>query len=559
MSMFRMFSFAALAGGLISGCGPSSSSPGEDGGTGNDNQLNNNTVSLTCGNGVIEAGEQCDDGNVEDCDGCSPTCQIETGGCCGNGVLEPGEECDDGNNTAGDGCDEICRLEICGNSRLDTGEDCDDGNTTGGDGCNQVCLFEECDNGVMDVGEECDANDFGGATCETLGYYYGQLACDASCLYDESGCGGACGDGWVDVPFEQCDDGNLVGGDGCNHLCQAEPGACLVDEDLGVLTQGGVLNGTVDTNGSHAMYESSCATAIAAERVLSFTNQQYLDVTIDFSGQTGRHIVGLFRDNGNECDAVELLCLDTNADPSGTLGTLTLGAGTYYIIVDSSGAGDEGSVTVTVTGAQSSLPCDAQFGDDGVYIGCTLTGMNFEDIQSTGTLAVASDDSHAFVPVGFAFNFYGTDYTDVAVQTNGAIGFTNAYISYSYAASCMPSASVTQPLIAVFWDDLDSGNGGAGHGVYYETRGAAPYRYLIVQWITEHYSTSSEGRFQAVLYETTNHIEVRYLDVDFGNPTSYDNGISAALGIQQSTTAAMQYSCNTASITSGDTLMYYRQ
>lgn len=30
-----------------------------------------------CGNGIIEEGEECDDGNIESGDGCSPLCQIE--------------------------------------------------------------------------------------------------------------------------------------------------------------------------------------------------------------------------------------------------------------------------------------------------------------------------------------------------------------------------------------------------------------------------------------------------------------------------------------------------
>jgi len=30
-----------------------------------------------CGNGTLDAGEQCDDGNTADGDGCSATCQLE--------------------------------------------------------------------------------------------------------------------------------------------------------------------------------------------------------------------------------------------------------------------------------------------------------------------------------------------------------------------------------------------------------------------------------------------------------------------------------------------------
>ena len=53
-------------------------------------------------------------------------------GPCGNGIVEPGEACDDGNEDSNDGCSGDCRsTEICGNGYLDPGkgEACDDGNT----------------------------------------------------------------------------------------------------------------------------------------------------------------------------------------------------------------------------------------------------------------------------------------------------------------------------------------------------------------------------------------------------------------------------------------------
>ena len=66
-----------------------------------------------CGDGVVDAGEQCDDGNFDPCDGCSPTCVVETGVVCGDGVTSTqcGEQCDDGNATVLDGCTPACRLE----------------------------------------------------------------------------------------------------------------------------------------------------------------------------------------------------------------------------------------------------------------------------------------------------------------------------------------------------------------------------------------------------------------------------------------------------------------
>ncbi len=66
-----------------------------------------------CGDGVIDGGEGCDDGNRDDCDGCSPTCGVETGLGCGDGVPYPacGEQCDDANATTGDGCSPTCTHE----------------------------------------------------------------------------------------------------------------------------------------------------------------------------------------------------------------------------------------------------------------------------------------------------------------------------------------------------------------------------------------------------------------------------------------------------------------
>jgi cysteine-rich repeat protein len=65
-----------------------------------------------CGDGVVDPGEACDDGNDHGMDGCSATCEIEHLCCCGNGAVEPGEQCDDGNDDDGDGCSSTCELEI---------------------------------------------------------------------------------------------------------------------------------------------------------------------------------------------------------------------------------------------------------------------------------------------------------------------------------------------------------------------------------------------------------------------------------------------------------------
>ncbi len=79
-----------------------------------------------CGNGILEAGEQCDDGNLIPGDGCNPDCRIpgSAGENCGNGVVDEGEECDDGNFIPGDGCNPDCTIPTSGKPLPRAAEGC---------------------------------------------------------------------------------------------------------------------------------------------------------------------------------------------------------------------------------------------------------------------------------------------------------------------------------------------------------------------------------------------------------------------------------------------------
>jgi cysteine-rich repeat protein len=77
---------------------------------------------------------------------------------CGNGRLNQGEECDDGNTAIGDGCRADCTLERCGDVIPDPGEQCDDGNLVDGDGCDSNCTLTGCGNGIVTTGEQCDGS-----------------------------------------------------------------------------------------------------------------------------------------------------------------------------------------------------------------------------------------------------------------------------------------------------------------------------------------------------------------------------------------------------------------
>ncbi|MBL8744071.1 MAG: DUF4215 domain-containing protein, partial [Myxococcales bacterium] len=141
---------------------------------------------------------------------------------CGDGVIDAGEGCDDGNSIDDDTCSNDCVLTSCGNGVLNAGEECEGANLGGatceslgfGPGvlaCTSNCLLDTtgcdtCGDGIKNGDEQCDGADLGGQTCQSLGFTSGELSCTASCFLNLIACGN-CGDGVVDG-VEECDEGD---------------------------------------------------------------------------------------------------------------------------------------------------------------------------------------------------------------------------------------------------------------------------------------------------------------------------------------------------------------
>jgi cysteine-rich repeat protein len=271
-------------------------SPCEDGGTCNDTGI---CIPPGCGDGVVTPPEQCDDGNNDAGDCCSPTCEYEPDGSpcedggtcnpdgicippgCGDGVVTPPEQCDDGNNDPGDCCAPDCIIEppgdpclensgqcntngdcvlaVCGDGILiSPPEECDDGtgnSDTEPDACRDDCTLPACGDNVVDTGEQCDPPN--------------TTTCNENCQFQ-------CGDGELD-PGEDCDPpdpetcDNLVDDDGdglidchdpdcnesteptCSDQCQETSICKLIKRDPAVIR---LRNGKLDYFSMHGRVDA---------------------------------------------------------------------------------------------------------------------------------------------------------------------------------------------------------------------------------------------------------------------------------------------------------------
>lgn len=164
---------------------------------------------------------------------------------------------------------------------------------------------------------------------------------------------------------------------------------------------------------------------------------------------------------------------------------------------------------------------------------------SFEDISATGTPLGLTDDGEENIVIPFEFNLDGQISSDLRIGNNGGVlyGVTEGDLF----AGNLPLDGQS-PRIVPLWDDFDDETG----DVYWEVRGTAPARRVIIQWDDRpHFPGTTEidpATFQLVLFETTNDILFVYDDVLFDDP-DFDNGQSATIGVVSQSTV-YQYAFN---------------
>ncbi|MFN7676282.1 GEVED domain-containing protein, partial [Flavobacterium sp.] len=221
----------------------------------------------------------------------------------------------------------------------------------------------------------------------------------------------------------------------------------------------------------------------------------------------------------------------------------------------------DGSGTINLTASTVSIP--------GYSINAS-SGVAFIDISTSGTSVgtIADDSEHNLTIPSFTYN--NVTYTTARVGNNGVLAFGSTAGDINYSNRSLPAplgannldqltgglmtnvggASLT--AICAYWDDLTPGTGGS---IRTQTVG----NKYIVQWTNEDsFAATGTGTitFQIQLDLLSGQIHLVYSDVVFVGATVNDNAGSATVGLNYSATAGQQYSFNTASIVSGQSISY---
>ena len=136
-------------------------------------------------------------------------------------------------------------------------------------------------------------------------------------------------------------------------------------------------------------------------------------------------------------------------------------------------------------------------------------GPDFQwiDITGTGTqVALTGNNSISDkLTIGFPFNFYGVEYNDLRVCTNGWLSFTTFSVAYNNVN--LPSLLAPRAMIAPLWDDLLFQ---ADSKLYFEDQGTK-----AVILFEDVYRVTGEGpyTFEVLLYDNGNMV-LQYLSLN---------------------------------------------
>jgi hypothetical protein len=136
----------------------------------------------------------------------------------------------------------------------------------------------------------------------------------------------------------------------------------------------------------------------------------------------------------------------------------------------------------------------------------------FTEITGTAIAGISQDDgTSAAIPIGFDFNYCGTDYSQVKVCSNGWVTFNTGLTTTTWTND-LTNIGNLKPCLMPLFDDL--AGWGTGAAPSYTTTGTAPNQVFTIQLKNWNWRQSSGSppniSLQVKLYQGTNVIEYIY-------------------------------------------------
>jgi hypothetical protein len=497
----------------------------------------------TCGDGVLNDGEECDNGaSNNDTAACTSKCKQAT---CGDLLVQESvEQCDDGNTddetacaygtATCKGCSASCATltltgSFCGDGTNDAEETCDDGNTVAETACaygnatctpcNADCSAElsltgsYCGDGTNDAEETCDDSNtvaetactYGNATC---------TSCNADCSAELSLIGAYCGDDTTNgLDGEACDDGNTTTETNCGYgspNCTVCDAICSAEFNL---TNGRYCgdgtddaeeacdDGNTDVETACAYGTPSCTPCNAdCSATLSLTGSYCGDGTTD--GGDGEAC-----DDGNTqtesaCSGAAATCAVCDSDCSAERNLMACG-GSYC----------DSATHFCNNGTCTALPTDWTCNEAVPEIGAngTLTGPGGGNViqvtpDSTFTMNASNVSASACPTCMFQYYlglFAGTsgDSNDPKEGCSAAQSLGDGW-NNSFCQNCTNNPYCTEECLSSqanatcfcnnYYDDNSGGSYNFSYNFTY-TAPTAPGLYLLKQGTTSHYRCVGTG------------------------------------------------------------------
>ncbi|UCH85547.1 MAG: S8 family serine peptidase, partial [Candidatus Latescibacterota bacterium] len=132
--------------------------------------------------------------------------------------------------------------------------------------------------------------------------------------------------------------------------------------------------------------------------------------------------------------------------------------------------------------------------------------FNWVDVSGGSSIYMSDDDFVTGIPLGFTFNYYGTDFTEIGVGSNGWMSFTGVN---GWFPGSVPAVDDFEGAIAPFALDLYPPS---GNYVRYQTIGTEPARQFVIEFNNvPDYGGGNYKTFEVIFYERSNTIVFQYL------------------------------------------------